>query len=152
MIFKFSDLNISQDTLMEKIVSDLSFGVKIKGGLAQEADQDIVIRVWTDNQAWQFSLMGVTVDEQKIELEKIEIQSFGDSKKYIKLMGSYQGNELILSIDKLSFHFAQLATVSMDEAKEFLDGYMQSTINRTLTEQLFNEYSKNQNLTSWLKN
>jgi len=152
MEFKLSDLNIAQSTFMEKILTDLHFGVKIKGGLTngKSVKDDIVIRVWTDNRFWQFSLVGVSQDEKNIVLQKIEIQSFGESKKYIKLMGNYLNQEFQLSIEKLSSQFAQLATVNLDEAREFIEGYMESSINRTLTEQLFSEYVQNKNTSNWL--
>src|SRR3990172_13087056 len=146
MEFKLSDLNIAQSTFLDKILNDLHFGVKVKSPINANDIEDIVIRVWTDNRFWQFSLTGTSKDEKNIVLQRIEIQSYGQSKKYIKLSGDYLNQEIKLTIDKLGTQFAQLATVSIDEAREFIDGYMESSINRTLTEQLFAEYVKNQNL------
>jgi len=150
MEFKLSDLNIAQSTFLDKILNDLHFGVKVKSPINANDIEDIVIRVWTDNRFWQFSLTGTSKDEKNIVLQRIEIQSYGQSKKYIKLSGDYLNQEIKLTIDKLGTQFAQLATVSIDEAREFIDGYMESSINRTLTEQLFAEYVKNQNLTDWI--
>ncbi|HLD03729.1 MAG TPA: hypothetical protein VJC17_03075 [Candidatus Dojkabacteria bacterium] len=150
MEFKLSDLKIAQSTFLDKILNDLHFGVKVKSPIAPDDAEDIVIRVWTDNRFWQFSLTGISADVRNIVLQRIEIQSFGQSKKYIKLNGAYLNQEIKLTIDKLGTQFAQLATVTLDEAREFIDGYMGSSINRTLTEQLFAEYVKNQNLSDWI--
>lgn len=150
MDFMLNDLNIAQSTFMEKILSDLHFGVKVKSDINEQEREDVIIMVWTDNRFWQFSLTGVSPDPRNIVLQHIEIQSFGASKKYIKLSGDYVNLELKLTIDKLSSHFAQLATVTIDEARDFLDGYMESTINRTLTEQLFAEYAQNQDVKTWV--
>ncbi|KXK27459.1 MAG: hypothetical protein TR69_WS6001000336 [candidate division WS6 bacterium OLB20] len=72
--------SISQSVFLEKVGQDLSFGVRIKG--SRDTGKDVV-RVWTDTQSWQFSLMGLIDDEQVITVERVEIQSFGSSVQYM---------------------------------------------------------------------
>lgn len=139
--------SISQSVFLEKVGQDLGFGVRIKG--AKDTGKDVV-RVWTDTEKWQFSLVGLIDDEQVITVEKVEIQSFGSSVQYMKLIAIHSEPELEIDLQKLSPNFAELAEVTADEAKLFMEGYMQSSVNRTLTQQLFTSFANEKDVQHWL--
>ncbi|KXK08741.1 MAG: hypothetical protein UZ20_WS6002000746 [candidate division WS6 bacterium OLB21] len=99
---------------------------------------------------WQFSLVGLIDEDANISIERVEIQSFGDSLAYLKLIAIHEKPSFKIDLQKLGSGFAELAQVSNDEAQIFLDNYMQSSVNLTLTEQLFSDYAKDENTKSWL--
>ncbi|MBW7953712.1 MAG: hypothetical protein QY330_00740 [Candidatus Dojkabacteria bacterium] len=139
--------NISYNVFMSKVGKDLSVGVRIKASTDTKKD---VVRVWTDTKNWQFSLVGLIDEDANISIERVEIQSFGDSLAYLKLIAIHEKPSFKIDLQKLGSGFAELAQVSNDEAQIFLDNYMQSSVNLTLTEQLFSDYAKDENTKSWL--
>lgn len=139
--------NITIDDFLVKLGKDLDIGVRTKTG----SDENDVIRVWTDTRNWQFSLLGVVPRTEVFQPQSVEIQSFGNSLKYIKLTVLKSGYDLALDMLKLSPNFAELSAVTDPEAKLFLEGYMQSTPNLTLTKELFDYYAGDKDQKSWLE-
>lgn len=146
MKINLSDFNLTKKVFLDKANADLELGVSINAG--QVTDQNIT-RVWTDAQGWQFSVLGIYITETK-ELEKLQIQSFGDSKSYIQLKTIILGDEPTFEVEKLSNAFAEFGNVDLPEADAFMQGYMGSTFNRSLTEELFDSFAKDQNYLNWL--
>lgn len=150
MIMKITlgQFNISNSVFLDKLSRDLEVGVRVKSGTGDNRD---IVRVWTDTKGWQFSLYGIVIHEELIKPEKVEISSFGDSIKYLKLNMVKVNVEISIDMQKLSPNFAELSTVEEDEARDFLEGYMNSTVNRTLTEKLFEDFSKDKDQNIWLE-
>jgi len=146
MKVNLGQFNITKDNFELKLVKDLEVGVRTKSG----SDANDVVRVWTDSREWQFSLLGVLTHMSKSP-EKVEIQSFGNSVKYIKLTVVRIGTQIDLDMLKLSPNFAELSAVTDAEAQGFLEGYLQSTVNLTLTKELFDYYAGDKDQKSWLE-
>jgi hypothetical protein len=146
MKIELGQFNIAHDTFLHKLTKDLEVGVRTKSG----SDEKDIVRVWTDSRDWQFSLLGEVV-HQSFQPNKVEIQSFGNSVKYIKLTVVRSNVQFQLDMLKLSPNFAELAAVTEDEAKIFLEGYLQSTVNLTLTKELFDYYATDKDQKSWLE-
>lgn len=140
-------LNISKAVFLDKIKTDLTPGVRVASGNA--AQNSTIVRAWTDTKDWQFSVLGLAMPGNLAAFERVEIQSFGESLVYMKLNALIDG-ELAIDFEKLSPNFAELAEVEADEAKLFMDGYMQSSFNRTLTSQLFEEFAQSKDYENWL--
>ena len=144
---KISEFNISSRTFIDKIKNDLEFGVKVQSG---QKDCRDIIRVWTDTKDWQFSVLGLTNCEDQYLLEKVQIQSFGESKAYIQLILDVQSTPEEVELKTLSSSFAELSSVDGRLAEEFMNGYMQSTFNKYLTEKLFDDLANDEDYLSWL--
>ncbi|MFQ5492674.1 MAG: hypothetical protein ACE5DX_00745 [Candidatus Dojkabacteria bacterium] len=142
------DFKLSKSVFLHKVINDLEFGVRVRTGSGDNKD---VIRVWTDTKEWQFSMFGLVGDDHIIEVERAEIQSFGESLKYIKLILKHSELDTKIELQKLSPNFAELSEVSAPEAQGFIEGYMASTVNRTLTAKLFKEYARSEHQLNWLE-
>lgn len=147
-IIKPRDLNITDGMFISKIKNDLKNGVKMKSG---KADNQDIIRVWTDAKDWQFNISASGVFADEINPEKIILESFGISKVYIILKTTIQNQQAQdMEIQKLSQKFGLFDEVQIAEAQNFIEGYINSTFNRYLTQTLFNEVATNKNYEDWL--
>ncbi len=140
-------LNISLDLFLTKIKADLRQGVQIDSS-NQEHTQ--LTKVWTDSKDWQFVVIGLSKTKDIETTSAVEIQSTGQSKMFIKIEVKFEKENLLLNFRKLGLAFAQTEMVSVEEAGEFLEAYIVSTFNRTLTSELFNELAHDKNYFNWL--
>lgn len=140
-------LNISLDLFLTKIKADLRQGVQIDSS-NQEHTQ--LTKVWTDSKNWQFVVIGLSKTKDIDTTSAVEIQSTGQSKMFIKIEVKFEKEDLLLNFRKLGLAFAQTEIVSVEEAGEFLEAYIVSTFNRTLTSELFNELAHDKNYFTWL--
>lgn len=140
-------LNISLDLFLTKIKADLRQGVQIDSS-NQEHTQ--LTKVWTDSKDWQFVVIGLSKTKDIETTSAVEIQSTGQSKMFIKIEVKFEKQGLLLNFRKLGLAFAQIEVVSVEEAGEFLEAYIVSTFNRTLTSELFNELAHDKNYFNWL--
>jgi len=140
-------LNISLDLFLTKIKADLRQGVQIDSS-NQEHTQ--LTKVWTDSKDWQFVVIGLSKTKDIETISAVEIQSTGQSKMFIKIEVKFEKEDLLLNFRKLGLAFAQIEIVSVEEAGEFLEAYLVSTFNRTLTSELFNELAHDKNYFNWL--
>lgn len=143
-----SKLNMDDDVLLLKVKSDLKQGVQIDSYNLEETQ---VTQVWTDSPNWQFMVAGLSSKNEDDNILAVEIQSIGLSKLFIKLHIDLSKNSFKVQFQKLSEVFAQIDMVSIEEASEFIDAYMISTFNRTLTGKLFNNLAYDKNYFHWLK-
>jgi len=142
-----SDYNVSNNCFIEKVRSDLKSGVEIIAGRNIERT---VIRVWTDIQGWQFSISGLRFVKNPEQFGKIQIQSFGESEKYLQLTWEKLNKDINVSLEKLSESFAELSGVGIEETNAFIQAYMQSTFNKLLTKKLYGEINQIKGYKSWI--
>lgn len=140
-------LNIDTDLFLTKIKTDLRQGVQIDSS-NQEHTQ--LTKVWTDSEGWQFVIIGLSETKDIETLSAVEIQSTGESKMFLRMKVKLKKGELVTKFQKLGQAFAQTEKVSAQEASEFIDAYIISTFNRTLTSELFDELAHDKNYFSWL--
>ncbi|MEI7579590.1 MAG: hypothetical protein WCJ58_06205 [bacterium] len=137
-------LGVSKEVFIEKVLKELKQGVKVKTGNVECIE---VTRVWTDSPVWQFSILGlIECDSQK--LESIIIESIGISKSFLQL--KVRVEEFLFKMERISKKFGELEGVPEEEARLFLDGFMESKFNRFLTAQLFKEMAEDENFQQWL--
>jgi hypothetical protein len=139
-----SNIGVSKEVFIDKINNELKHGVKVRTGNIECVD---IVRAWTDTKNWQFSLIGLYVCETK-KLESLMIQSIGVSKEYVQLKVRIENFDF--KMERISNKFGVMQGISEKEAKEFMDGFMQSKFNRFLTEQLFKEMAADEDYQQWL--
>lgn len=140
-------LNIDTDLFLTKIKTDLRQGVQIDSSNKEHTQ---LTKVWTDSEGWQFVIIGLSKTKDIETLSAIEIQSTGQSKMFLRMKVKLTKDGLIIKFQKLGQAFAQTEKVSPQEASEFIDAYIVSTFNRTLTSELFNELAHDKNYFNWL--
>lgn len=143
-----TQLKIDNDLFVNKVKEDLTVGVEINSSNQEETK---LVKVWTDSEGWEFLIVGLLRDKDVSTLFAIEIEAQGKSKDFIKMTCdlSDEANPII-NFEKLANEFAKIEEVAMEEADEFIGAYLNSTFNRTKTEELFNELANDQNYFSWL--
>lgn len=147
MQFDLSKASLSNTVLMDKVSSDVDQGVRLHTSTNNKLE---VARSWTDTENWQFSVTGLLHVDPIAELKKFEIQSYGYSKAYVKLDGQFNDLELVVTLERLGEGFAQIEDVEDKVIIEFLEEYMASTFNRTMTEKMFEEYAEDEDYFHWL--
>lgn len=140
-------LNIDADLFLNKIKADLRQGVQIDSSNLENTQ---LTKVWTDSEGWQFVIIGLSKTKDIDTLAAVEIQSTGQSKMFLRMKVKFEKDELTPKFQKLGQAFAQTEEVSQQEASEFIDAYVVSTFNRTLTSELFNELAHDKNYFNWL--
>lgn len=143
----FDTLKVSPDTFLDKVKKDLSLGVKIDSSNIEHTQ---LTKVWTDSEGWQFIIIGLSNLALSEELTAVEIQSTGQSKMFLRMKIKITDSAPEIKFQKLALAFAQVEEVTPTEAVEFLDAYLKSTFNRTLTSELFDELAHDKNYFNWL--
>lgn len=147
MKFKLADFNISEEVFSDKVRSDLNYGVRIRSG---EGDNRDIVKVWTDTKDWQFDVTGLANIKQGFVVEKVQIQSYGESKLYLQMQIEVEHG--LVHVERLSKSFAEFSEVSLDDADIFINSYMQSSFNRYLTEKSYEEIANDEDYHNWLIN
>ena len=141
-------LNISDVVFLNKVIGDLQQGVHIDSSNNENVQ---LTKVWTDTVGWQFVIIGLSNKDSLNDLSGVEIQSTGQSKRLLRLRSKLDKDKQVnINFQKLAQTFAQIEKVSHVESLDFIDAYMRSTFNRTLTQKLFDELSHDENYFNWL--
>lgn len=143
----FDTLKISPDGLLDKINADIKQGVTID---SSNVDNTKLTKVWTDSEGWQFVIIGLHDNLNQGLLKAVEVQSTGQSVVFLRMKIEIQNPVPSISFQKLSLKFAQIEEVTIAEAQVFVEEYMKSKFNRTLTSELFDELSHDKNYFKWL--
>ena len=139
-----SNLGTSKEVFLEKISKELKHGVKVRTGNIECVE---IVRAWTDNKDWQFSIIGL-YDCTTLKLQSLIIESIGISKAYIQLKVIIDTFDF--KMERISNKFGELQGVEESEARKFLDGFMESRFNRFLTNQLFQELAADADYQQWI--
>lgn len=145
--FTLDQFNIDDTLFLTKVKKDLSQGVQID---SSNFEHTRLTKVWTDSPGWQFVVIGLSDGHEMDSLTAVEIQSTGQSKMFLRMKAKMDKGKIVPVFEKLGASFAQTEEVEMTEAQEFIDAYIVSTFNRTLTSELFDELAHDKNYFSWL--
>lgn len=143
----FDSLKISSDKLLDKVKADIQQGVTID---TSNFEHTKLTKVWTDSKEWQFVIIGMSTLEPENTLKVVEIQSIGQSKLFLRMKIQINDNTPEISFQKLALKFAQIEEISHSDAQQFIEAYLVSTFNRTLTSELFDELAHDKNYFNWL--
>lgn len=143
----FDSLKISPDKLLDKIKFDLEQGVTIDTSNVEHTE---ITKVWTDSEGWQFVIIGMSTLKPENILKAVEIQSIGQSKLFLRMKIQIDEDAPKLSFQKLALKFAQIEEISHSDAQQFIEAYLISSFNRTLTAELFDELAHDKNYFNWL--
>jgi hypothetical protein len=143
----FDSLKISSDKLLDKVKADIQQGVTID---TSNFEHTKLTKVWTDSKEWQFVIIGMSTLEPENTLKAVEIQSTGQSKLFLRMKIQINDNTPEISFQKLALKFAQIEEISHSDAQQFIEAYLVSTFNRTLTSELFDELAHDKNYFNWL--
>ncbi len=137
--------------ILEKVGSDLAFGVKIFGNESNKFD---TIRVWTASPQDVFGIIATSSNRYSTQMNILEIQSF-QHKPHIKLTVFISPVEDIPSSFKLYLlndNFMELPeAVKKEEGENFISDYLRSKPDIQLTKVNFEKYFYNKNQYRWLK-
>lgn len=145
--FSLKQFNISDGMFISKLKSDLGQGVQID---SSNFEHTRLTKVWTDTKEWQFVIIGLSESNDLESLTACEIQSTGQSKMFFRMKAIIKDGVVTSKFQKLGQSFAQTELVEPAEAQEFIEAYIESTFNRTLTGELFEELAHDKNYFSWL--
>lgn len=143
----FDSLKISPDKILDKVKADLEQGVMID---TSNVEHTQITKVWTDSEGWQFVIIGLSALKPDNTLKAVEIQSTGQSKLFLRMKMQLDTGFPVLSFQKLALKFAQIEEISHSDAQQFIEAYLVSTFNRTLTSELFDELAHDKNYFNWL--
>lgn len=145
--FALDQFNIDDSLFLIKVKKDLGQGVQID---SSNFEHTRLTQVWTDSRGWQFVVIGLSEGHGMETLTAVEIQSTGESKMFLRMKAKINNGSIAPVFEKLGASFAQTEVVEMTEAEEFINAYIVSTFNRTLTSELFDELAHDKNYFSWL--